>query len=88
MPFEIIQGNLVTMGTDAIVNSANPRPLYKEGLDEAIHRAAGEALLAARQEIGFISPGNSAITPGFRLKAKYVILLDSFLKVQYILAQY
>lgn len=73
MPFEIIRNDITLMRCDAIVNSANPRPIVGLGTDSAIHHAAGPELLAARQRIGDLAPGQAAITPAFRLKAKYVI---------------
>lgn len=73
MPFEIIRNDITLMRCDAIVNSANPRPIVGLGTDSAIHRAAGPELLEARQKIGNIAPGMAAITPAFGLDADYVI---------------
>ena len=73
MPFEIVRNDIVNICADAIVNTANPRPVVGSGTDAAIHAKAGPELLAARQKIGRIDAGCSAITPGFGLDAKYVI---------------
>ena len=73
MPFTIVRNDITKMEVDAIVNSANPRPIIGLGTDSAIHEAAGPALLSARQKIGDIVPGCAAITPAFDLHAKYVI---------------
>jgi len=73
MPFQIVRNDITLMQVDAIVNTANPRPLIGAGTDSGIHRAAGPQLLEARRAIGPIAPGTAAITPGFRLAAKYVI---------------
>ena len=73
MPFEIVRNDIVNMQVDAIVNTANPRPVIGAGTDSTIHRAAGPALLEARQKIGAINAGDAAITPAFALEAKYVI---------------
>ena len=73
MPFEIVRNDITNMRVDAIVNTANPRPVIGLGVDSAIHEKAGPQLLAARQEIGDISCGCAAITPAFRLPAKHVI---------------
>lgn len=73
MPFEIVRNDITNMAVDAIVNSANPRPVIGAGTDSSIHKKAGPELLAARQKIGNIPAGHAAITPAFRLHAKYVI---------------
>lgn len=73
MPFEIVRNDIIKMRVDAIVNTANPRPVIGSGVDAEIHRAAGPELLTAREKIGRIGVGEAAITPGFDLNAKYVI---------------
>ena len=73
MPFQIVRNDIVRMQVDAIVNTANPRPIVGGGTDRAIHTAAGPRLLKARQKIGALPVGGAAITPGFNLDATYVI---------------
>ena len=73
MPFEIVRNDITQMRVDAIVNTANPRPVIGSGVDAGIHRAAGPELLTAREKIGRIGVGEAAITPGFGLNAKFVI---------------
>ena len=73
MPFEIVRNDITNMHVDAIVNTANPRPVIGSGTDSMIHEKAGSELLAARQKIGDINRGCAAITPAFNLHAKYVI---------------
>ena len=74
MPLKIVRNDITKMQVDAIVNTANSKPLYSTGVDTAVYEAAGaEELLAARKEIGFLEEGAVAITPGFRLPAKYII---------------
>ena len=74
MPFKIIRNDIVRMQTDAIVNTANPMPIYSDGTDRAVYEAAGaEQLLAERRRIGPMEPGQAAITPGFNLKVRYII---------------
>lgn len=73
MPFTIVRNDITHMQVDAIVNTANPQPIVGEGVDSAVHAAAGPQLLQARQTIGPIAPGSCAITPGFALPARYVI---------------
>ena len=73
MPFEIVRNDITKMAVDAIVNTANPRPVIGAGTDSAIHQAAGPELLKARLVIGSIEVGHAAITPAYNLPAKYVI---------------
>ena len=73
MPFEMVRNDIVNMKVDAIVNTANPRPIIGAGTDKAVHDKAGARLLLARKEIGNIAVGEAAITPAFDLDANYVI---------------
>ena len=73
MPFEIVRNDITNMRVDAIVNSANPRPVFGAGTDAAIHQKAGPELLEARKKIGNLAPGSAAVTPAFRLQARFVI---------------
>jgi len=73
MPFEIVRNDITNMRVDAIVNTANPRPVIGLGTDSMIHEKAGPNLLKARQKIGSIDMGCAAVTPGFGLHARYVI---------------
>lgn len=73
MPFEIVRNDITKMNVDAIVNTANLNPVAGAGVDGAIHLAAGRELLEARKKIGMIAVGDAAITPAYRLNAKYVI---------------
>lgn len=74
MPFNIIRNDIVRMEVDAIVNAANPKLLEGGGVCGRIYRAAGSVdMTAACRAIGSCPAGSAAITPGFKLPAKYVI---------------
>jgi O-acetyl-ADP-ribose deacetylase (regulator of RNase III) len=66
-------GDITTISTGAIVNSANPSLLAGGGVCGAIHRVAGPQLETACREIGRIEPGQAVVTPAFNLPAHYVI---------------
>ncbi len=74
---ELIQGDITKIKVDAIVNAANSSLLGGGGVDGAIHRAGGPAILAACQLIrakqGSCKVGEAVITTAGKLPAKYVI---------------
>jgi O-acetyl-ADP-ribose deacetylase (regulator of RNase III) len=73
MAISILKGDITLQHVDAIVNSANPSLLAGGGVCGAIHKAAGPELEAACKAIGRCNAGAAAITPAFRLPAKFVI---------------
>ncbi|PSK94316.1 O-acetyl-ADP-ribose deacetylase [Taibaiella chishuiensis] len=77
MTIELIKGDITTLAVDAIVNAANSSLLGGGGVDGAIHRKAGKALLEAciaiRNKQSGCATGNAVITTAGELPAKYVI---------------
>ena len=73
----IIQGDITRQATDAIVNAANPGLMGGGGVDGAIHRAGGPAVLEECKQIvasqGRLPTGKAVITTGGNLAARHVI---------------
>src|SRR5213593_3340058 len=74
---ELVQGDITKQDTEAIVNAANTTLLGGGGVDGAIHRAGGPAILeecrAIRARRGSLPPGQAVITTGGALPARRVI---------------
>jgi O-acetyl-ADP-ribose deacetylase len=79
MALELIETDITQLAVDAIVNAANESLLGGGGVDGAIHRAAGPALLAACRALPEVAPGvrcptgEARLTAGFALPARFVI---------------
>jgi len=74
---EAAQGDITHETTDAIVNAANSSLMGGGGVDGAIHRAGGAAILAECQAIrasrGPLPPGEAVVTGAGRMAARHVI---------------
>src|SRR6266516_3073971 len=74
---EIVHGDITKLNVDAIVNAANSSLMGGGGVDGAIHRAGGPAILEECRKIvarnGHLPPGEAVETTGGKLKAPFVI---------------
>ena len=74
MPFEIVRNDITNMRVDAVVNTANPKPVVGAGTDSMIHEKAGPEQLKTRQMIGcIICRRINSLYSGFKL---FCLLLD------------
>ena len=77
MKVEVIRGDITKLSVDAIVNAANTSLMGGGGVDGAIHRAGGPAILEDCRKIvakqGDCKVGEAVITTAGRLPAKFVI---------------
>jgi O-acetyl-ADP-ribose deacetylase (regulator of RNase III) len=69
----LVQGDITTQTTQAIVNAANSRLAGGGGVDGAIHAAGGPTIMEECRAIGGCPTGQAVITTGGNLKAKYII---------------
>jgi len=71
---EVVQGDITQQETEAIGNAANSALAGGGGVDGAIHRAGGPAIMfELRAKYKGCPTGSAVITGGGNLKAKYVI---------------
>ena len=77
LQIELVQGDITTTEVDAVVNAANSSLMGGGGVDGAIHRNGGKAILdeciKIREKLGGCPTGEAVITTGGTLPANFVI---------------
>ncbi|MBN2514667.1 MAG: O-acetyl-ADP-ribose deacetylase [Deltaproteobacteria bacterium] len=69
----LVLGDITKENTDAIVNAANSGLRGGGGVDGAIHRAGGPAIMEECRKIGYCPAGQAVVTTAGNLNATYVI---------------
>ena len=73
MPLKILRQDITKIHADAIVNTTNEKMIGYNGVDLAVHKAAGKELDAECASLVPLKPGTAKITSAYKLDAKYVI---------------
>src|ERR1700693_5449278 len=68
----LIQGNIIEVQADAIVNAANAALAGGGGVDGAIHRAGSPSIMGECRKIGGCQTGSAVVTTAGKLRATYI----------------
>ncbi len=70
---ELLKGDLTEQAVDAVVNAANTRLAGGGGVDGAIHRRGGSAIMEECRKLGGCPTGQTVMTTGGNLPARFVL---------------
>jgi O-acetyl-ADP-ribose deacetylase (regulator of RNase III) len=70
---ELVRGDITTVAVDAVVNAANSGLRGGGGVDGAIHRAGGPAIMQECRRLGGCATGDAKATSAGALPARYVV---------------
>ena len=70
---QVVRGDITKEAVDALVNAANAQLAGGGGVDGAIHRAGGSAIMQECDKLGGCPTGSAKATTAGRLAAKWVI---------------
>jgi O-acetyl-ADP-ribose deacetylase len=73
LQLELVQGDITVQRVDAIVNAANAQLAGGGGVDGAVHRAGGPAIMRECRRLGGCRTGDAKATGGGELPARHVI---------------
>jgi len=69
----LVKGDITRQEVDAVVNAANSRLAGGGGVDGAIHRAGGAAIMEACRKLGGCPTGSAVLTTAGNLPCRFVI---------------
>lgn len=73
MPLKIIKSELTSVETEAIVYAYTQQPIILFNFNPMIYKKSGQELIASREAVGTITPGEAKLDPTPRLQSQHII---------------